>query len=202
MDVFRLSKSASCKRHFQGASLLQIPMSLRARAHLASPLMTPRDTVVRNSTANSFWELDGEEEPTPTGATILVKGTSDFRNGRVLNEHWDDIFTGIEVAKEESMIVASTQEETVVPCQGAQDKKVTVERKVVLPQTGADRLPIRHIQLYTPPGRETICLEPLSCPPNAVNLIQSNPLNPAPILKPGARMLFECRFVLSVRQCE
>ena len=53
--------------------------------------------------------------------------------------------------------------------QGGGRRRYLVRRGVRVYQAPS-RGGIRHLQLYTPPGRPAISLEPLSCPPNAINL--------------------------------
>lgn len=110
--------------------------------------------------AQSVWQLDGRHEPTPTGVLLPVSGRTDFRKGRVLDasEHWDDVFTGLDAAGGDCECSAT-------------DVSRSTRRwlRFALARTGIGR-PLRHVQLFTPVGREAICIEPLSCPPDAINL--------------------------------
>lgn len=110
--------------------------------------------------ADSYWELyAGDAEPTPTGVLLPAQDDYGVEEGRVLgaNEHFDDIFR----------------------CQGTDETRASVEsnehgarvtRFVAFDPGGSNAEPIRDMQLYTPPERQSICLEPLSCVPNALGL--------------------------------
>jgi aldose 1-epimerase len=115
--------------------------------------------------AQSRWELDENVEPVPTGRLLSVEGRDDFRQGRVISpeEHWDDIFAdllhdgrGVRCWVEELMETLNAFGKCV---------PVKARRSVTL---GSN---VRHVQLYTPPGRRAISIEPLSSPPDAINLL-------------------------------
>lgn len=113
--------------------------------------------------ASSFWELDGSEEPVPTGRLVPVSGTSDFRGGRQLQagEHWDMTFT--ELAMEAGLATCRLDSEIRALRTGGEPSRVGVRRLV---QSG-----LANIQLYTAPGRAALAVEPFSSPPNAINLL-------------------------------
>ena len=60
-------------------------------------------------------------------------------------------------------------------------------------QTGA---PFDHLQLYTPPGRDFLGLEPVSNMPNAINCIESDCDNGLVVLQPGETLHGIIRFII------
>ncbi|MGH8602850.1 MAG: hypothetical protein ACREXR_08810, partial [Gammaproteobacteria bacterium] len=117
--------------------------------------------------ADGRWELDSAAEPVPTGRIIPVRDHDDFRNGRWLDigDHWDDIFTDLRY--EADGISCWVEEQTPVTLSGGAEALVRARRSV-----SGDSLSVRHLQLYTPAGRPAIALEPLTAPPDALNLLQ------------------------------
>lgn len=123
--------------------------------------------------ARSRWELDGEREPTPTGRILEVGPDDDFRKGRLIDtgEHWDDVFT--DVVYKRGVAVCWVQESTRILTRDGLRVPTRLRRTVsMIGNSSADGpRPIENIQLYTPPGRNAISIEPLSAPPNAINLL-------------------------------
>jgi aldose 1-epimerase len=123
--------------------------------------------------ARSRWELDGEPEPTPTGKILEVTGNDDFRKGRLLGwgEHWDDVFT--DLTSKEGVVSYWVEGDATIVKQDGQPASARVRRNIKASVGSAFDRPrvIRNVQLFTPPGRRAICLEPLSAPPNALNLL-------------------------------
>ena len=59
---------------------------------------------------------------------------------------------------------------------------------------------LRHIQLYTPPGRPAIAVEPFSSPPNALNLLaEGHEHVDVRELPPAAEASFHMALALSVQ---
>lgn len=123
--------------------------------------------------ARSRWELDQEREPTPTGRILAVGGHDDFRAGRLVNgdDHWDDVFT--DLAYEQDMAACWVEETVPTLLQDGTNVPTRLRRTVNLIAASSSTGPrkIHNVQLYTPPDRNAICIEPLSAPPNAINLL-------------------------------
>jgi galactose mutarotase-like enzyme len=123
------------------------------------------------------WELTQDDEPTPTGRIAPVAAERDFREGRALpeDEHWDHVFTDL-ASDEDGWVSAWTEQEgTVVVRSGdPRGRSVPIRTRHYLRVPLLGQAPnvsaVPHIQLYTPPGRSSVCLEPLANPPNALNL--------------------------------
>lgn len=152
--------------------------------------------------ASHLWELDGAAEPVPTGRLLPASGTSDFRFGRELaaGEHWDDVFTVLDADADGFTTAVVEAKESILLRDGATQAK-TVRRIVAVRASGGDGAarPIRHMQLYTPPGRRAICLEPLSSPPDVLNLSDCREAGVSPTLvQPGQTVRFEMTLALAV----
>jgi galactose mutarotase-like enzyme len=118
------------------------------------------------------WQLNDQPEPTPTGQILAVEGRDDFRLGRVVppEEAWDDLFT--DLATEEGASTCWIEEDRAVLFADGSERALTLRRWVRLAQSEEPgSRPIPHLQLYTPKGRAAISLEPLSAPPDALNLL-------------------------------
>lgn len=139
------------------------------------------------------WELDHAEEPTPTGILKQVSGKDDFRYGRFLDreEHWDDVFTGL--VSNNRIVSCYIDEQTEILTKTGQ-RSGFVRRSVNLLHDTIchGSVPMRHMQLFTPKGRNAICLEPLSSPPNAINLLaQAHPRSDVCEIAPGEEASFQ-----------
>ena len=152
--------------------------------------------------ARSRWKLDGRPEPTPTGDLIDVANDADFRNGRRLdsNEHWDDIFTNLD---DEAGIVSCWVEEREAILRKDGETMSTAIRRLVNVKSGrtsARDRGFRNIQLFTPRGRNAISLEPLSAPPNALNLLAEtcHPRADVCEVDPGEEIRFELAVAVDV----
>jgi aldose 1-epimerase len=147
--------------------------------------------------AAARWESSGDDEPTPTGRIVRVSGEDDFRSMRSLgaDEHWDETFTDLP----EGPVSCWTEE--VTPLRTHNGGKVMARiRRVVAFDAGAGAgqsrtSPLRHVQLYTPPARQAICIEPFSAPPDAINLLAAgNPRADVCVLAPGEEVGYEAEF--------
>jgi galactose mutarotase-like enzyme len=123
--------------------------------------------------ARGRWEFDKEREPAPTGRILEVGRDDDFREGRLVNtdEHWDDVFTGL--LDEAGIASCWVEETTPVPLKKGPPAPTRIRRTVsMIANSGPDSpRTIENVQLFTPPGRNAISIEPLSAPPNAINLL-------------------------------
>jgi aldose 1-epimerase len=153
--------------------------------------------------AAHIWELNDAPEPTPTGKLLPVSGELDFRTGREIaaGEHWDNIFHTLATDADGWSHSWVEAEETVALSDGA-GQVLTLRRGVsilVAPSTPG-MAPVRNMQLFTPPDRRAISLEPLSAPPDALNLLARGVDEAAPnIMPPGAESSFE--MVISLSTC-
>ena len=79
---------------------------------------------------------------------------------------------------------------------GRDDQRVAavVRRTVEVSAQDGASCGLRHIQLYTPPGRPAIAVEPFSSPPNALNLLaEGHAHTDVRELGPGAEAPFTWR---------
>lgn len=143
--------------------------------------------------ARQRWALTADDEPTPTGELVAVAGPSDFRDGRELgrDEHWDDVFTALE-AGADGDVAAWIDEVATLPLCGGGRQDVRLRRCLRLPARSTDAafMPLSHVQLYTPKGRDAVALEPLASPPDALNLPRSERCELRD-LRPGEKVAFE-----------
>jgi aldose 1-epimerase len=149
--------------------------------------------------ASRLWQLDDREKPTPTGALLPVAEASDFRDGRTLgpDDSWDETFT--DLASEAGVARCWVEDEPVLV--GRDDERVAavVRRAVEVSPVDGASCGLRHIQLYTPPGRAAIAVEPFSSPPNALNLLaEGHRHTDVHELAPGAEASFHMALVLSL----
>lgn len=139
------------------------------------------------------WQLNDQPEPTPTGQILAVEGRDDFRLGRVVppEEAWDDLFT--DLAAEDGATTCWVEQESSVLFSDGSERALTLRRWVRLAQSEeAGACPIPHLQLFTPKGRAAISLEPLSAPPDALNLLANgHPRAGVCECLPGASAAFE-----------
>ena len=144
--------------------------------------------------AKRKWVLDRASEPTPTGEIREVDDDEAFYKERYVDscEHWDDVFTDL---KSSTGVVCCWTEETV-PLLTRRDRytPVRIRRKVEfsIDPLSTSAFPMKHVQLYTPRGRNAICIEPLSSPPNALNILaQKHQQTDICELQQGERVTFE-----------
>ncbi len=140
--------------------------------------------------ARSVWMLDRQAEPTPTGQILPVCGRSDFARGRRLTdgEHWDHVFTDL-ISDESGRCKAWVDDAPTDYTLSGREPRC--RRWVEFDVSGATGRPIRNLQLFTPGGRNAICLEPLSAPPDAINLLAAgHPDADVCVLEPGESARF------------
>jgi galactose mutarotase-like enzyme len=149
--------------------------------------------------ASARWELNAESEPTPTGGLAAVSGKDDFRHSRVMgtDEHWDETFTGLPAGP----VSCWTEELVPLLTTTGRTTRVRVRRLVnwVAGEMAGGPEPMRHVQLYTPPSRNAICIEPLSAPPDAINLhARKHPQANVCELAPGEEVTYACEMRIEV----
>ena len=131
-----------------------LPWGLGTHPYFKLPLC-PRsriDDCLVEVPARSIWEL---ENCLPTGRILPVNEANDLRDGEYVNLlKLDDVYTGLEY-------------------EGPQFDCLVVDEKAGL-QVSLTSPPIfREIVAFTPPNRAAVCLEPYTCPTDAVNLMAS-----------------------------
>ena len=133
-----------------------MPMGLGFHPYFSAPIgpeTAPRDCAAFVP-ADAYWEL---EELLPTGRILSVSGERDLRRGQPFEGmSFDDLFTAVQLG-------ARLDENGASRCV-IEDR--TIRLRTVLESGGA----FRELVLYTPPGRRALCIEPYTCPTNAVNL--------------------------------
>ena len=101
--------------------------------------------------AAAYWELDADS--LPTGQTLAASGALDLRSGRSFaGLELDHVFTDVQM---DSDGVSRCSIENRDAGTGMVIESDTQFRELVV---------------YTPPGRDTICFEPYTCPTDAINL--------------------------------
>ncbi len=121
-------------------------------------------------------ELDNNPEPVPTTKFTKLEDTERLTPPRLLrpDEHWDDI-----------LVLRDSPDGSLAQIRSGQIE-LCVE---------ADRASFPFMQLYTPVGRDSVCLEPLSHAPNAFN----NPIqNSNTLLGPQHTQSWELLFRATV----
>ena len=157
------------------------------------PYLHRPDECIVQFPAASYWELSNDSEPTPTGRVLPVTPDLDFRSGRSLQgDQWDHVFTNLGNGAE---IACSVRQRVICLTRQGASVRASIVREVLLDEPHEDRMqPIRNIQLYTPPGRRAVSLEPLSCPPDAINLLANGADRGHVVeLKPGESASFAIR---------
>ena len=129
----------------------QLPWGLGTHPYFKLPL--GRDSRVEDCLvevpARSIWEL---ENCLPTGRILPVNEGNDLRDGAYVSMlKLDDVYTSLE-------------------CDGPQLDCLVVDERAGLQVTITCPPIFREIVAFTPPNRAAVCLEPYTCPTDAVNL--------------------------------
>jgi aldose 1-epimerase len=146
--------------------------------------------------ASQYWELNQDGEPTPTGTILPVPKPFDPPRALGWDEHWDYCLTGVP----DGDVSCWTEETTQLRTRSGREVEARIRRVLSFNSTkDAERQALRHVQLFTPPGRRAICVEPMSAPPDAVNLRTANHKNADLCELPhGASAIFELLFRIEV----
>lgn len=129
--------------------------------------------------ASARWELFPDPEPTPTGRLCPLPSGVSFSAGHRIqrDELWDDVFRLDEPDVERDGSCMSW----IDSARGVLFKSGRIERlplrrwiKTRVRAESGRSAPVPQMQLYTPIGRQAVCLEPLSAIPNAINLSGTN----------------------------
>jgi aldose 1-epimerase len=128
-----------------------LPWGLGTHPYFKMPLGKDSrvDDCIVEVPARKIWEL---ENCLPTGRTMDLDETNDLRAGAYLNLlKLDDVYTGLEF-------------------DGPQFDCLAVDEKAGLQVTLTCPPIFREIVAFTPPNRAAVCLEPYTCPTDAINL--------------------------------
>lgn len=110
------------------------------------------------------WELDA---CMPTGQRVPVPADKDLREGVEFSKlSLDDVYTGL------------SSDSPILDCD-------LVDEQAGIQLTQRYNSDFREVVMFTPPGREAICLEPYTCVTDAINLQQQDIDAGLQILPPG-----------------
>ena len=129
----------------------QLPWGLGTHPYFKLPLGqdSRADDCLVEVPARSIWEL---EDCLPTGRKLALNEENDLRDGAYVNMlKLDDVYTDLD-------------------CYGPQFDCLVVDERAGLQVTLTCPPIFREIVAFTPPNRAAICLEPYTCPTDAVNL--------------------------------
>lgn len=132
----------------------ELPWGLGTHAYFKLPLGP--DSQIGDCTVEApvshYWELD---DSLPTGKLLPVDEARDLRSGAYADTlQLDDVLTGVD-------------------CKGPQFDCVIIDERAGLQVTQTCPPIFREIVAFTPPQRSAICLEPYTCPTNAINMPNS-----------------------------
>ncbi len=128
-----------------------LPWGLGTHPYFKVPLTTESryDDCLVEVPAQRRWEL---QDCLPTGKTVALDDSYDLRDGAYLNVlKLDDVYTGLE-------------------CDGPQFDCLVMDESAGLQVTLTCPPIFREIVAFTPPNRSAVCLEPYTCPTDAINL--------------------------------
>lgn len=101
--------------------------------------------------AAAYWELDGDS--VPTGKHLAAIDALDLRDGKPFADlTLDHVFTDVQMEADGVSRCVIENRDT--------------GHGMVMESDGK----FRELVIYTPPGRDTICFEPYTCPTDAINL--------------------------------
>ena len=101
--------------------------------------------------AATYWELDADS--VPTGKRLAAAGALDLRDGKAFSSSsLDHVYTDVQM-----------EADGVSRC-------VIENRDTGHGMVMESDAQFRELVVYTPPGRDTICFEPYTCPTDAINL--------------------------------
>ncbi|MEM6662464.1 MAG: aldose 1-epimerase [Pseudomonadota bacterium] len=150
--------------------------------------------------ASMLWELNTMPEPTPTGTLLEATGDIDFRMGKdVHGAHWDHVFCDLE-ADANGWADNWVESVETIALKGGRAETLTFRRHVRINSQPADAgtAAVRNMQLFTPPGRNAISLEPLSSVPDALNLSDLGVPEARPnVVRPGQTSAFEMEMAIT-----
>jgi aldose 1-epimerase len=117
------------------------------------PYFTSRPGARIESPARGRWEL---RDSLPTGKVVPLDATYDLRHARLVEEiNLDDVYTDFPAPADTSIDL--TERGRLLYADG---RSVTVRTSPAF----------RELVIFTPPHRKAVCLEPYTCPTDAVNL--------------------------------
>lgn len=154
--------------------------------------------------ASTRWELFPDKDPTPTGRLRPLPDGISFPAGHRIppDELWDDVLELDKHGAEDSAWCTSWIESgREVLLKSGRVERLTL-RRWIRTRTRSEpgrSAPMTHMQLYTPIGRQALCLEPLSAIPNAINLSGADAGTPIGFntVSPGASIRYHISLGLS-----
>jgi aldose 1-epimerase len=130
---------------------VDLPWGLGTHGYFKVPLgpdSRPGDCTVE-APVSHYWELEGS---LPTGRILPVDESRDLQSGAYFDTlKLDDVLTGVD-------------------CDGPQFECLIFDEKAGLQVTQTCPPIFREIVAFTPPNRSAVCLEPYTCPTDAINL--------------------------------
>jgi aldose 1-epimerase len=126
--------------------------------------------------ADSYWELD---QYLPTGNILAVDANRDLRQPRRITElNCDDLYTNLPIEGADWLVTAGS-------IYYSNSRRLNLHTS---PQ-------FKELVVFNPPHRQAICLEPYTCPTDAMNLTVSG--HGMQVLQPGEskHVTFEMQFV-------
>ncbi|MDX1966707.1 MAG: aldose 1-epimerase [Planctomycetaceae bacterium] len=128
-----------------------LPWGLGTHAYFKVPLSPESQpgACTVEAPVSHYWKL---AESLPTGETLPVDESRDLRNGAYFDTlKLDDVLTNVD-------------------CVGPQFDCLIVDERAGLQVTQTCPPIFREIVAFTPPNRNCVCLEPYTCPTDAINL--------------------------------
>ncbi|MHB1037729.1 MAG: aldose epimerase family protein [Pirellulales bacterium] len=166
-----------CQVDIQNPDQRPLPFGLGTHPYFRVPLGAAGDAARCRVTvpATKYWELAGM---LPTGRVLPAEGSRSIRDGMEFGRTaFDDVFAGLEFTNR--------------TCTARIDDAVCWR---TLTMTFGDEF--QECVVYNPPHRESICIEPYTCVPDAFSLLASGVDAGLRILSPGAS--FRARVEMSV----
>jgi aldose 1-epimerase len=132
-------------------SPVDLPWGLGTHAYFKVPLSpdSRRGDCTVEAPASRYWKL---EQSLPTGEILPVDEARDLRDGAYVDVlQLDDVLTGLRSP-------------------GPQFDCVIIDERAGIQVTQTCPPIFREIVAFTPPNRDAVCLEPYTCPTDAINL--------------------------------
>ena len=147
-----------------------LPFGFGTHAYFRVPLGGAKaDDCIVKLPISAQWEL---ADMLPTGRRLELPNAAEFQAGQRFGDmKFDDVFTGI-VPQSGDRVVAAIE-----------DPSSRVDMQIVFSSRE-----FRECVVYTPPHREAICIEPLTCAPSAVALLAKGIEAGWRVLPPGGRL--------------
>jgi len=119
-------------------------------------------------------------------------------------ERWDHVFTDLIAANNLTTCSITGRERLLTKLGTVAECRISREVEIKNSSGEGDTSEsetrrITNMQLYTPPGRKAVCIEPFSCPPDAINLLARGCAQADVVeLAPGQEAAFEMELKITV----